>query len=274
MTNNIPTVLSIAGSDPSGGAGIQADLKTFSISGVYGAAVITALTAQNTTGVSGMMPVDADFVKKQIDSVLSDLRIDVIKLGMLFDDKIVRVVAPFLRDRMVVCDPVSISGTGDSLEDGNLFNALEGKIFPACDFITPNAHELEAICKRTGLAVEEAAGIIMERFPGLTGIVVKGGHIDTDKPVVRDRLFLRENGSIRMEEFRHDRVETENLHGTGCTFASAFAAFLAAKCTAGDAFVKAAALTAVIINDSAGYKLGSGHGPLMHHLMCATNRRM
>lgn len=268
MTHNIPTVLSIAGSDPSGGAGIQADLKTLAVAGVYGAAAITALTAQNTTGVSDVTPVDANFVKKQIDAVLSDIRIDAIKLGMLFNEKIARAVSPFLKTHLVVCDPVIMSSTGDRLEDGNLFSALEEAIFPACDFITPNAHELKSICKRPGTTVPDAAGIIMERFPGLTGIVVKGGHIDTDQPVVCDRLFLRENGLIRTEEFRHDRVKSKNLHGTGCTFASAFAAFLARKLTARKAFLRASVLTARIISDSAGYNLGSGHGPLMHHLVC------
>lgn len=269
MDNNVPTVLSIAGSDPSGSAGIQADLKTFTVAGVYGAAAITALTAQNTTGVSSVMPVDVNFLKKQIDAVLSDLRIDAIKLGMLFDDKIARAVAPFLKNHKVICDPVMMSGTGDSLESGNLLSALAEEIFPACDFITPNAFELETICGKTGLTVTESAGIIMERFPELCGIVVKGGHLDTDKNVVRDCLFLRENGRIQMEEFYHERVKTENLHGTGCTFASAFAAFLAKKFTVSKAFIRASALTAKIINGSAGYKLGAGQGPLMHHLVCA-----
>ncbi|NOY69283.1 MAG: bifunctional hydroxymethylpyrimidine kinase/phosphomethylpyrimidine kinase [Deltaproteobacteria bacterium] len=269
MSNNIPTVLTIAGSDPSGGAGIQADLKTLSAAGVYGAAAITALTAQNTTGVSAIAPVDPAFVKKQIKAVLSDIRIDVIKLGMLFDDKIARAVAPFLQNHKVICDPVMMSGTGESLEGGNLFKALGEEIFPACDFITPNVFELETICGKTGLAAAKAVAIIMERFPKLSGIVVKGGHVDMDKKTVRDRLFLRENHRIKTEEFRHERVKTKNLHGTGCTFAAAFAAFLARKFTVREAFIGASDLTAKIISASAGYKLGSGHGPLMHHLVCA-----
>lgn len=266
INDHMPAVLSIAGSDPSGGAGIQADIKTFVAAGVYGAAAITVLTVQNTAGVSDVIPLEPDFIKQQIHAVLSDIPIDVIKTGMLFDDRIALAVAPFLETHVVVCDPVMVASSGDLLEGGHLLNALEKLIFPACDYITPNVDELERICGLKDVSVLDAVEIIFKRFPGLSGIVVKGGHIDKDLPVVCDRLFFREHGRVRIEEFRHKRVKSGNFHGTGCTFASAFAAFLAKKKDAFEAFRMASQLTAGIISLSAGYDIGSGNSPLMHHL--------
>ncbi|MBS3809972.1 MAG: hydroxymethylpyrimidine/phosphomethylpyrimidine kinase, partial [Desulfobacterales bacterium] len=151
---NIPAVLSIAGSDPSGGAGIQADLKTFMGTGVYGAAAITGLTAQNTREVSGTFAVPAEFVKQQVQAVVSDLEIDVIKLGMLTSRAICEAIAPFLEKAVVVCDPVMISTTGFQLIDEDTADALINLIIPLSDYITPNRFELEKIC---GLPSDDTA---------------------------------------------------------------------------------------------------------------------
>ena len=266
--SGIPAVLTIAGSDPSGGAGIQADLKTFTATGVYGAAVITALTAQNTLTVSGVMPIPADFVKQQLDAVLSDIRIDVIKLGMLPNPEICTAIAPYLEDYPVVCDPVMISTSGCNLIDDPAIAALINHILPRSQFITPNLNELEILCGRKvgNMKDIQAAGIyLMERFPDLSGVVLKGGHWDTDGPTVTDTLLLREDGRINAYIETNPRYHTKNTHGTGCTFASAFAAFLARKEPSAKAFYKAIAFTNHLIDISKDACIGQGNGPLLHH---------
>jgi len=260
-----PTVLTIAGSDPSGGAGIQADLKTFTAAGVYGASVITALTAQNTQTVTGAMAIPADFVKQQLDSVLSDIHIDIIKLGMLPNADICKTIAPYLKDIPVVCDPVMISTSGCSLIDDPAVAALAEHIIPRATYITPNYDELKTLYKKELKDIKTAGIEILERFDNLLGIVLKGGHIDTDSQTVTDILLLRENSSIREIIETNPRYHTKNTHGTGCTFASAFAAFLAQKLDPPDAFSKAVAFTNHLIDISQNTQIGQGNGPLLHH---------
>jgi len=263
----IPAVLTIAGSDPSGGAGIQADLKTFVTTGVYGAAVITGLTAQNTREVTGTFPVPAEFVEKQIQSVLSDLQIGVIKLGMLTSRDICAAVAPFLNNVTVVCDPVMVSTTGFQLIDEDTADALIQEILPRVDYITPNLFELEKIY---GQPVEEAtkAGMeLMVRFADLSGIVIKGGHIHTRQSTVTDTLLYKTEGNLQTVIEKRPRHKTPNTHGTGCTFASAFASFLARGNEPATAFSKAVAYTNHLIERSADTRIGRGRGPLMHHLL-------
>ena len=264
----IPAVLSIAGSDPSGGAGIQADLKTFTATGVYGAAVITALTAQNTLTVSASMAVPADFVRQQLEAVLSDIRIDVIKLGMLPNPEICEAIAPYLDEYPVVCDPVMISTSGCSLIDDPAIAALIHHIIPLSDFITPNLNELEILCggKLQNMKEIQAAGLsLMKRFPGLSGAVLKGGHWETSGKTVTDTLLFREGGRINAYIETNPRYHTKNTHGTGCTFASAFAAFLARKFAPTKAFYKAIAFTNHLIDLSQDSRIGKGNGPLLHH---------
>ncbi len=263
---SIPAVLSIAGSDPSGGAGIQADLKTFMGTKVYGAAVITGLTAQNTREVTGTFPVPAEFVARQIRAVVSDLDIDVIKLGMLTSRAICEAVAPFLKNTTVVCDPVMISTTGFQLIDEDTADALIHTIFPLADFLTPNRFELEKIHGRPLDNPVDAGVQLLERFAGLTGIVLKGGHIHTSRSTVTDILLYRQADRIEQAVENRPRYDTPNTHGTGCTFASAFSSFLARGHQPPEAFSRAVAYTNNLIQISASIRMGHGRGPLMHHL--------
>lgn len=263
---SIPTVLTIAGSDPSGGAGIQADLKAFVTTGAYGAAVITGLTAQNTMEVSGTLPVPGEFVEKQLNAVLSDIRIDVIKLGMLTSRDICEVIAPFLNDRTVVCDPVMISTTGYQLIDEDTAQALIKGILPTATYITPNRFELEKLYGGPAEDILAAGRELMGRFKNLDGIVLKGGHIHTDASTVTDILLYRKNGRIKEAAESRPRYDTPNTHGTGCTFASAFASFLAQGNAPAQAFSRAVDYTNYLIGISADIRIGHGRGPLMHHL--------
>lgn len=262
----IPSVLTIAGSDPSGGAGIQADLKAFVSTGAYGSAVITGLTAQNTLEVSGTMPVPAEFVEKQLRSVLSDIHIDVIKLGMLTSRAICEAIAPFLKDYPVVCDPVMISTTGFQLIDEDTADALINGILPRVDYITPNRFELEKLHGSTLKDIPGGGRELMARFENLNGIVLKGGHVDTNQPTVTDILLYRQEGEIKEVVENRPRYNTPNTHGTGCTFASAFASFLAQGSEPARAFTKAVDYTNNLIRLSADVHIGHGRGPLMHHL--------
>jgi hydroxymethylpyrimidine/phosphomethylpyrimidine kinase len=267
VTHPIPTVLSIAGSDPSGGAGIQADLKTFAMLGVYGAAVITALTAQNTQAVTAAMPIPADFVLRQLDAVLSDIRVDAIKLGMIPNAQICKAIAPFLKGRTVVCDPVMVSTSGFRLIDDPAVNALCDLIIPISTYITPNFHELEILCGDKVTDSMAAGTMLMEKFSNLDGIVLKGGHMSTDADSVKDALLYRNGNSIDEQVEIHPRYHTKNTHGTGCTFSSAFAAFLAKKHDPPQAFSKAVAYVNRLIALSKDASIGSGHGPLLHHAL-------
>ncbi|MFO7838632.1 MAG: bifunctional hydroxymethylpyrimidine kinase/phosphomethylpyrimidine kinase [Desulfosalsimonadaceae bacterium] len=262
----IPAVLTIAGSDPSGGAGIQADLKTFVTTGAYGAAVITGLTAQNTCEVSGTFPVSAQFVDKQIRSVLSDLAVPVIKLGMLTSREICETVAPHLKEHTVVCDPVMISTTGFQLIDEDTATALTEIILPMVDYITPNRFELEKLCGNVSEETLIAGRELMRRFARLRGIVLKGGHIHTEQPTVTDILLCRKGGEIKEIVESRPRYNTPNTHGTGCTFASAFASFLAQGHKPPHAFSKTVDYISSLIQISSKTRLGQGRGPLMHHL--------
>jgi hydroxymethylpyrimidine/phosphomethylpyrimidine kinase len=263
----IPTVLTIAGSDPSGGAGIQADLKTFTMLGVYGAAVITALTAQNTQAVTAAMPVPADFVRQQLDAVLSDIRVDVIKLGMIPNAQICEAMAPFLKGRTVICDPVMVSTSGFRLIDDAAVSAVTGMIIPISNYITPNFHELEILCATKVRDVTQAGRKLIEKFPNLDGIVLKGGHIDTNADMVTDVLLYKKGNEINHHVESHQRHQTKNTHGTGCTFSSAFAAFLAKKDTPPQAFSKAISYVNRLIALSKDASVGHGNGPLLHHAL-------
>jgi hydroxymethylpyrimidine/phosphomethylpyrimidine kinase len=265
-TIETPTVLSIAGSDPSGGAGIQADLKTFMAAGVYGAAAIAGLTAQNTMAVDAAIPVPADFVKAQLQSVFTDIRIDAIKLGMLPGREICNVIAPFVLKYPVVCDPVMVATSGGRLVDSDAVTALIEIILPVSDYVTPNLYELEVLYEKPVDNIIEAGMAVMERFPGLKGIALKGGHRPNPDGTVTDTLLYREMGTIKRADQTNPHIDTQNTHGTGCTFSSAMAAFLARKHTPADAFAQAVRMTHRLIVISRDKKIGSGHGPLLHHL--------
>jgi hydroxymethylpyrimidine kinase/phosphomethylpyrimidine kinase len=212
------------------------------------------------------MPVPADFVRQQLDAVLSDIQVDVIKLGMIPNAGICEAMAPFLKGKTVVCDPVMVSTSGFRLIDDAAVSALTRRIIPISTYITPNSHELEILFGDKVADSISAGMVLMETFPNLEGIVLKGGHIDTDAETVTD-IFLYKNGvRINQRVETHPRYHTQNTHGTGCTFSSAFAAFLAQKYTPTQAFSKAVSCVNRLIDLSKDASVGSGNGPLLHHM--------
>jgi len=222
-----PVALTIAGSDPSGGAGIQADLKTFSALGAYGTSVITALTAQNTQGVSGVHVVPAEFVTQQLETLVADVRINVVKIGMLANAAIVLAVRDFLRrhDQIewVVLDPVMIATSGDRLLDDDAVQAMRD-LMPLASLITPNIAEAAALLNTR--AARSVADMRLQAMAlqelGARRVLIKGGHLDDD-PEAKEAidLLLDVDGEALL---RAPRVDTLNTHGTGCTLSSALAA--------------------------------------------------
>jgi hydroxymethylpyrimidine/phosphomethylpyrimidine kinase len=255
----VPKALTIAGSDSGGGAGIQADLKTFSAFRVFGMSVITAVTAQNSVGVQGVFELPPDFVARQIDSVLSDFGADAVKIGMLSSAPIAEAVADRLRTwkaRRVVLDPVMIAKSGDPLLRQDAREALVKAVVPLADVVTPNLHEAAALADMTVATerdMEEAARRIHRL--GARAVLVKGGHL---QGAATDLLF---NGR-EVTRFPGERIASGNTHGTGCTFSSAIAANLARGRPLADAIREAKAYVTVAIRE--GFPAGRGVGALRH----------
>ena len=255
-----PVCLSIAGSDPSGGAGIQADLKTFHRHGVYGAAAITLLTVQNTVGVFGVHLLDPTLVASQTRAVLDDLPVSVVKTGALGNAAIASAVAGVLRGRALplVMDPVMVSKHGAPLLEASEIAAIVGMMFPLASLVTPNIPEAEAILGRRIEGVDQqrvAAREMMDRT-GCQAVLIKGGH--GEGPEVVDILW----DGRRFHEHRGLRIATKNTHGTGCTTASAIAAFLAQGLSLPDAFGASVDWVRKAIAAAPG--IGHGVGPLNH----------
>jgi hydroxymethylpyrimidine/phosphomethylpyrimidine kinase len=250
--------LTIAGSDSGGGAGIQADLKTFAMHGVFGTSVITALTAQNTVGVQGIDPIATDFVAAQLDSVLADLPVAAVKTGMLATSAIVDLVASYApRLPNLVVDPVLVASSGDRLFTDNVERAYLDRLFPHAAVVTPNVREAAVLTGRELSTVDDMVAAATEL--GKTGarcVVVKGGHLPGADAV--DVVWSA--GTV--EVLRAAWVDTVNNHGTGCTFAAATAARLAGGATLAVALRGAKVYVADAIRRSAGWRLGAGHGPL------------
>jgi hydroxymethylpyrimidine/phosphomethylpyrimidine kinase len=255
--------MTIAGSDSGGGAGIQADLKTFAALGVFGTSAITALTAQNTVGVRGVFPVSPEFVTLQIDAIMEDIGTDAVKTGMLATSRIIEAVAAAISRRSlgpVVVDPVMVAKSGDPLLETEARRALAEKLLPLAAVVTPNLPEAEVLC---GFAIPDppamraAAKAIFALGPRC--VVVKGGHLEGGS-VSLDLFF----DGKRFEELSAPRVQTRNTHGTGCTFASAVAARLALGDDPLDAVRAAKGYVTAILTGSAGLHLGRGHGPMNH----------
>lgn len=258
-----PVVLTIAGSDSSGGAGVQADIKTMSAIGVYAASAITAVTAQNTQGVTAIMGVDPRVVAAQIDAVFADLHPEAVKIGMLFSREIVDAVADSLerwRPRWVVVDPVMISTSGSALIGDDAVEALTSRLLPLASVLTPNRAEASALA---GTAIDgrgdmdEAARRILGL--GCEAVLMKGGHFDDE--AMTDRLYLADGG---MHEYRGRFVDSRNTHGTGCTLSSAIASFLALGHQLPDAVGRAKAYLQSALEAGAGVTVGQGHGPVNH----------
>ncbi|HYA24151.1 MAG TPA: bifunctional hydroxymethylpyrimidine kinase/phosphomethylpyrimidine kinase [Terriglobales bacterium] len=252
----IPRVLIIAGSDSGGGAGIQADLKTVSALGAFGMTAITALTAQNTTGVYGVLEIDPKFVMQQIDACLSDIGCDAVKTGMLSSTEIIEAVADVVARRKLaplVVDPVMIAKSGAPLLKPEAVKALKIKLLPLASVVTPNLHEAGALTGheiQTLAQMKDAARAIHQLGPG--NVVVKGGHLEG---VAADILY---DGS-EFFEFRGERINTKNTHGTGCIFASAIAANLAHRKTVQESVTAAKAFITAAIHGS--LAIGTGYGP-------------
>jgi hydroxymethylpyrimidine/phosphomethylpyrimidine kinase len=256
----IRTALTIAGSDSGGGAGIQADLKTFAALGVYGMSAITAVTAQNTKGVTGSASLSAEFVTAQIEAVAGDIEIHATKTGMLANAAIVEAVAAAVRELdlpLLVVDPVMMAKSGDRLLDEEGIQALCAELLPQALIVTPNIPEAEILSGRTIGSVEQqrAAAVEIHRISG-AAVVVKGGHGDGDEIV--DVLFDGEG----FTEIQTVRIATPNTHGTGCTFAAAIAAYLALGRSLHEAVVEAQSYVSGAIEHA--LPLGQGHGPINH----------
>ena len=260
-----PIVLSIAGSDSSGGAGIQADLKTFSALGVYGTTAITAITAQNTLGVHAQHPIPAEMVYNQIVAVLDDLHPSFVKIGMLSNPEIVLAVADALSKYplSIVLDPVMVSSSGHRLLSVEAQEVIKQKLLPMATLITPNLPEMEAL---TGLPLstykekEKAAQCLMNS--GAKAILLKGGHEEGD--VKTDILFSNSATGIQSAMFTSETVATRNIHGTGCTLSSAITAFLARGLALEEAIVEAKKYISNAIQSGADIAIGHGFGPVNH----------
>ena len=259
----IYNALSIAGSDPSGGAGIQADLKSFSAQGVYGMAVITALTAQNTTGVSQIHKPSPDFVSEQIRMVAADVRIDAVKIGMIADAEIANAVAEAvvaLTDVPVILDPVMIAKGGAPLLAEEAISCLTEELMPLADILTPNLPEAAALLnKKTAQNKDQMVQQAKELLTlGPRAIYLKGGHFDG--PYSPDLLVSKTD--IRW--FEAARVQTKNTHGTGCSLSAAIAANCAKGLTPEQACSAAKAFITAAISEAHSLTVGAGHGPIHH----------
>ncbi|MBD3349878.1 MAG: bifunctional hydroxymethylpyrimidine kinase/phosphomethylpyrimidine kinase [Candidatus Lokiarchaeota archaeon] len=256
-------VLSIAGSDSGGGAGIQADLKAIAARGVYGMSVITALTAQNTVGVQEIFEIDSEFVGKQIDSVMSDMGADVWKSGMLSNAQIINIVAGKAHEYNIenfIVDPVMVSRSGDSLLKQAAVNSLIEQLIPISYVITPNHYEAQVIIKKSINNLKDAkkaARIIYEL--GAKHVVIKGGHI----PNIKNAIDIFYDGREYIE-IKSARIETKNTHGTGCTYASTIAAEVAKGNKPLKAVKIAKKYLTKLLQDSIQFEIGKGNGPLNH----------
>lgn len=258
----IPKTLSIAGSDPSGGAGLQADLKTFSAFRCYGMAVATALTAQNTRRVTGVQPVAAEFVAAQIDAIFDDIDVDAVKIGMLAEPRIAETVADRLtraKARNIVLDPVFVATSGDALASGALAQTINETLAPLAALMTPNLLEAAVLTgedvARDPQEMERQARKLAAL--GAKAALVKGGHL-AGEPV--DVLF----DGAQVTCFHGRRIETQNTHGTGCALSAAIAARLAHGDALIDAIAQAKRWLEAALEASRDLKVGRGHGPPHH----------
>lgn len=261
-----PTVLTIAGSDSSGGAGIQADLKTLSALGVYGASAITAVTAQNTQGVRAVQAVSPALLEAQIAAVWEDMRIDALKIGMLYTREAVDIVGKAIdtyRPVWTVLDPVLLSTSGHLLLEKEAVQDMANNLFPCISLLTPNLVEAEYLtgCPvRSDAEQQTAAFRLMEM--GCPAVLLKGGHgiAEADEQVT-DTLYIVDRPPLR---FTAPRIHTSNSHGTGCTLSSAVAAYLALEYPLEKAVAAARQYMTEALAAGANVRMGEGHGPLNH----------
>jgi hydroxymethylpyrimidine/phosphomethylpyrimidine kinase len=269
----IPKILTIAGSDSGGGAGIQADLKVITALGGYGMTVVTAITAQNTLGVSKIQGIDLDVIEAQIDAVVNDIGVDAIKIGMLSSPEIVHCVAKALRRhsiQTIVLDPVLRATSGASLGGDATAHAMRDVLFPLATIITPNMEEASILLGRPILEpddFEQAAKDLIAMGPA--AVLIKGGHLDQKHTQLMDFLLwhaVDEDGKAIMEQQKllHYRVNTTNTHGTGCSLSSAIACYLAQGHQLKHAVAKAIAYVEAGLEAGVYLSIGPGSGPLWH----------
>ena len=253
------TALTIAGSDSSGGAGIQADIKTMTMNGVFAMSAITALTAQNTTGVTGILNSTPEFLAQQLDAVFTDIYPDAVKIGMVSSQELIRVIAQKLRQygaKHIVVDPVMVATSGAALLEPDAVTALETELLPLAEVITPNIPEAEILCGhsiKTAADMENAAKEISQKFG--CNVLCKGGHNLNDA----NDLLWREGAGVW---FRGRRIQNSNTHGTGCTLSSAIAANLAKGYDLDQSVRRAKAYISGAL--AAMLDLGHGSGPMDH----------
>ncbi|OLY96853.1 bifunctional hydroxymethylpyrimidine kinase/phosphomethylpyrimidine kinase [Polynucleobacter sphagniphilus] len=268
----IPKVLTIAGSDSGGGAGVQADLKVITSLGGYGLSVVTAITAQNTLGVTRIQDIDLDVIEAQIDAVLLDIGADIVKIGMLASPEIVHTVAIALRRhgmKKIVLDPVLRATSGASLGGDDTAQAMMKELFPIASIITPNLDEASLLLGRDLNSPNDfklAAQELLEMGP--QAVLIKGGHLDATHTQITDYLMWRSIDDnlevVLSKEFKHDRITTANTHGTGCSLASAIATYLADGHELTHAVAKAISYVEAGLEAGKFLSIGEGPGPLWH----------
>ena len=257
-------LLTIAGSDSGGGAGIQADLKTFSACGCYGMSGITALTAQNTRGVTAIHPVPLDFLEAQLRAVFDDIGVDAIKIGMLHSAEVISCVAGLLREyncQRVVLDPVMVATSGDKLIQDDAIQAMKELLFPVVDLITPNIPEAQLLLGRKIENDQQLRGACRDLVTAhSTAVLLKAGHLTGEE--LQDVLFTTPGATEHV--YSSKRLYTKNTHGTGCTLSSAIAAFWGRGLELAEAVGKAETYLHQAIEAGADYVIGDGHGPVHH----------
>lgn len=254
-------VTTIAGSDSGGGAGIQADLKTFQELKVFGTSVITALTAQNTLGVSDVLPIEVSFVEKQLQALVEDFSISAVKTGMLFSSEIIHSIAQILSEMNMplIVDPVMIAKGGENLLQQEAIEALRSCLLPLATVVTPNIPEAETLSGRSINSltdINEAARILL--LMGVQCVIIKGGHLE-DTCYATDYVFFQDGRSFSMQS---TRIATKNTHGTGCTFSAALTAFLGRGLPLEEAIEEAKKFIQLAITHD--LSIGNGHGPTNH----------
>ena len=258
----LANILTIAGSDSGGGAGIQGDLKSISATGAYGLSVITALTAQNTVAVNAIYPVGISFLKQQLRTVSDDIQIDAVKIGMLGTPEVITAVADFVADLEcpIVVDPVMVAKSGDRLLQAEAVSSLKELLIPKASLITPNLPEASDLLGVTEAVDRESminqAKDLLRLGPG--AVLLKGGHLATDESP--DLLALGD----RYVWYDSERIETANTHGTGCTLSSSLASFMGQGLETMEAVSKAKAYIRGAINAASRLNVGKGHGPVHH----------
>lgn len=264
VTVTTPIVLTIAGSDSGGGAGIQADIKAISATGGYACSVITALTAQNTQGVTGILPISGEFIEQQLDAVFTDLNVVAVKIGMLSETNIIRAVAKKIKQyspQCLVVDPVMVTRNGDLLLQADAIESLKSELLPLADVITPNLPEAAALINgKIPESEAEMKGMVEPlRLLGVNAILLKGGYLQQD--INSTDLLIEADAITRLST---PRIKTRNTHGTGCSLSSAIASYLAQGQSLAVAVQSAKHYITDALTHADQLNIGRGHGPVNH----------